>query len=286
LKLLKVAQQSISRLLPVEDRECFAAAKLAIDYALEWRPLKVRGILLCESHKHTPEEAVLHGPQMRQELLPQYHGPRGLLFHVSNFFYGLNECGTSHLPNNLGSPQFWKLLGTAAYGYEKFIESGNYKKLLKTGNNSWQSILTERYTLLLRLKERGIWLVDTSIYGWYMTQETKFKQSSVSLEVVKTTKERPPKDLKQITLVFSWELYVKHMVRQSALEGQLRFIMPIGKSVGAALSQKRLDDVISVVGCNAVIEINPPAPNAMVKKGYNRYYHRISATINGHVDSL
>ena len=137
----------------------------------------------------------------------------------------------------------------------------------------------------MRMKERGIWLVDTSIYGWYMTQETTFKQSKVSLEVVKKARERPPKDLKQITMVYSWELYVKHMVREAAVEGHLRFIMPIGKSVGAALSEGRLKDVISINGCRAIVEINPPAPNAMVTLGYNRYYHRISATINGHVDS-
>ena len=44
-----------------------------------------------------------------------------------------------------------------------------------------------------------------------------------------------------------------------------------------------LEDVIACKNCTAVIEINPPAPNAMGKKGYDRYYDRISATINGHV---
>ena len=119
-----------------------------------------------------------------------------------------------------------------------------------------------------------------------MTQDIQFKQSSVSFEVVKTSRERPPKDLKQITMVYSWELYLKHMVRVAATEGHLRFLMPIGKSVGAALSRNWLEDVIRVSGCRAIIEINPPAPNAMVKNGYNRYYHRISSTINGHVDRV
>ena len=158
--------------------------------------------------------------------------------------------------------------------------------LLKIGNPSWKSILDKRYALLMTLKARGIWLVDTSIYGWYMTQETKFKQSAVSYEVVKKQRERPPKDLKQTTLVYSWELYVKHMVRESAEDGHLRFIMPIGKSVGAALSEKRLKDVIAVNNCSAIVEINPPAPNAQINGGYDRYYHRISATINGHVDRI
>ena len=62
--------------------------------------------------------------------------------------------------------------------------------------------------------------------------------------------------------------------------------MPIGRSVGHALSQERLNNVISVPGCNAVVEINPPAPNAHVTGSFDRYLHRISATINGHVDQL
>ena len=98
--------QSISCLLPVEDRECCAAAKLAIEYANYWRPVKTQGILLCESHKFTPKEVVLGGPQLRPNLLPQYDGPRGSLFHVSNLYYGLNKCGTSSLPCNVVQVHF------------------------------------------------------------------------------------------------------------------------------------------------------------------------------------
>ena len=86
IALLKIAHKTITNLLPAEDGECFAAAKLAVEYAREWRPKHVRGILLCESHKHTSEEAVKSGPQLRKNLLPEYRGPRGLLFHVCNFF--------------------------------------------------------------------------------------------------------------------------------------------------------------------------------------------------------
>jgi len=60
--------------------------------------------------------------------------------------------------------------------------------------------------------------------------------------------------------------------------------MLIGKSVGASLSRSRLEAAIACENCTADIEINPPAPNAMMKIGYDRYYHRISATSNGHVD--
>ena len=219
-------------------------------------PLSRVVVTIWKEDKFMPEEVVLGGPQLRPNLLPQYDGPRGSLFHVSNLYYGLNECGTSSLPHNQGSIQFWKLLGTSAYGYKEFMQSGNCKKILKSGNKCWASILEMRNAILVRLKGRGIWLVDTSIYGWYMTQETKYKQSENSLEVIKKTKERPPDNLKQITLVYSWELYIKHRVRTSALYGHLRFIMPIGKSVGASLSRTRLEDVIACKNCTAVIEIN------------------------------
>ena len=117
-----------------------------------------------------------------------------------------------------------------------------------------------------------------------MAQELKCKVSKNSGESTKLARERPPARLRHITIVFSWELYMKHKVRAAAAEGNLRFIMPIGKSVGNALSKKRLEDPIAVPGGRAIVEINPPAPNAMVKISYDRYYHRIVATIDGHLD--
>ena len=76
------------------------------------------------------------------------------------------------------------------------------------------------------------------------------------------------------------------MVREAVDKGGLRFIMPIGKLVGEALSRERLEDVLSSSHGQAVVEINPPAPNATIKGGFDRYLHLISATIDGHVDPL
>jgi len=47
--------------------------------------------------------------------------------------------------------------------------------------------------------------------------------------------------------------------------------MPIGKSVGVTLSRSRLKEVVACKNCTAVVEINPPAPNAIVKIGYDIY---------------
>lgn len=286
--LLSIAQASISRIIPAEDRESLDVSKLAVRYAEHWKPDVVRAILLCESHKHTPEDVAVNGPQLRPDLLPDEAGlPRECLYHINNLYYGLNECGTEKLPNNVGTPQFWKLLGCVSDGYDNFIGNGHYKKLLKAGNKSWKSILQLRYEVLKNLRKRGIWLLDASIYGWYKTQQTEYVKSKVSGEATKKQRQRPPVHLKEIAIVYSWELYVKHVVREAASQGHLRCIIPIGKSVGNALSKERLEDVLRVSGVNpGVVEINPPAPNGQVKGGYNRYYHRISATIDGYVDKL
>ena len=126
------------------------------------------------------------------------------------------------------------------------------------------------------MKARGIWLVDTNIFGWYMTQTTEYVQSKVSLEVVKKTRDRPPPELKNASLVLSWELFTKHLLRGVVMDGDLKFIICIGKSVGTAISQARLDEVIDAENCDAVIEENPPAPNAQVDGGYDRILKKLS----------
>ena len=83
---------------------------------VDWlKPEHVRGILLCESHKHTPEGVSVGGrAKFRKELKYRYDGPLEPVFHMNCLVYGLNECSTNKIDNNQGLPQFWKLLGCAA----------------------------------------------------------------------------------------------------------------------------------------------------------------------------
>ena len=77
--------------------------------------------------------------------------------------------------------------------------------------------------------------------------------------------------------MMSWELFTKHLIRDIAMEGNLKCIMPIGKAVGRAINDDRLRDVLSVAGCEGVVEQNPPTPNAWVegKGGYRKILKRI-----------
>ena len=72
------------------------------------------------------------------------------------------------------------------------------------------------------LRSRGIWLLDASIFGWYMSQPQAYSRSSSSGEVHRKQKSRPPKELKIPSLVLSWEMFTKHLIREVADEGHLK----------------------------------------------------------------
>jgi len=68
---------------------------------------------------------------------------------------------------------------------------------------------------------------------------------------------------------------------ERAVDGSLP--MPIGKSVGNALSMARLEEVVNVSNCIATIEKNPPAPNAFVIGGYNQILRKISEVVDKYI---
>lgn len=276
---LRVAHDTIRDFMPEEDMECFASSALAREYCIEWRPEQCKVILLAESHAHTSHELVVDGPMLAPEFLEEYKGPRRHLGHVNCFTYGENGCATEDIPINSGTPQFWTLLAACALGPTQSKEM-----ILKTGNTDIKSRLKNKYSVLCKLRSRGIWLVDACVFGWYISQNSKFHRSENSGEVCKKEKERPPSNLKDVSLVASWELYTKHLIREAAAEGHLKAIIPIGKSVVNAISFPRLNEVIDVPGCNAKIERIPPAPNAWVEGGYEQVLEKLCLTLNKYLD--
>ena len=118
----------------------------------------------------------------------------------------------------------------------------------------------------MRLREKGIWLLDTMVFGWYLQQSIEYTQSKVSDEVVKKPKNRPPQNTKHSALVLSWELWTKHLVQAAAKDGNLKCIMPIGRNVGTAIMKWRMEKAIKVKGGSAVVEINPPCTKQSKKR--------------------
>ena len=57
---------------------------------------------------------------------------------------------------------------------------------------------------------------------------------------------------------------MKHLVREVALEGGLRLLVPIGKELTTILSCKRMEEAVTVAGAPPCAIEGVPAPNAWI----------------------
>ena len=237
--LLRSAHFAVQRLLPKGDCEDWDVVELARRYYNFWRPKHTKVILLAESHAFTTKERAFTGPGLDVGILQDiYNGPHGFLNLVYCLAYGENEAlsGQAVDKSNKGTPQFWTLLAACSRGVEHVATTASKKEfsspfaadLLKGGGLPVKQRLKAKLEVLEDLKRRGIWLLDASIFGWYISQPQSYARSSISNEVHRKQKSRPPPELKVPSLVLSWELFTKHLVRDVAKDGHLKLLVPIG----------------------------------------------------------
>ncbi len=253
-ELLQIAYSTMAKFLPPQDVECFHSVQAANRYYEYFRPDKVRVILLAESHAYTDEALSKHGPIIGSDKLStdDYSGPRDFVSLVYCLAYGESSIlahrdddgdddSISKAAALLGTTQFWKLFEACA-GFAP-NEDGSYgSKVLVKHVKDHNTRVRNKLEILLRLKQRGIWLLDTSIIGWYIPQPTEYNITMKSKKIHKLEKARPPAVMKEDTLLLSWELYIKHVVRKAALEGNLKLFIPIGKDVVKAITHSRFRD--------------------------------------------
>ena len=120
---------------------------------------------------------------------------------------------------------------------------------------------------------------DVSIFGWYISQPQQYKRSSITNEVHRMQKARPPLGLKAPSLVLSWELYTKHLVRQVAKEGHLKLLIPIGVEVELAVTRQRMEEAVSVCEGAEVSDVIP-APNAWIPGGYKPFHSKLQQLVD------
>ncbi|KAL7552079.1 hypothetical protein ACHAWF_015295 [Thalassiosira exigua] len=286
MDLVRNAHIAIAGLLPPGDCEEWEVVKLARQYYNYWRPKETKIILLAESHAFTTRDRALHGPGLAKGMLKDsYLGPRGYLSLVYCLAYG--EILNDNIKQGAkGTPQFWTLFGACARGVE-YVANTNSKKtfsspfaadLLKGGGLSVEERLEAKLGVLEDLRRRGVWLLDASVFGWYMTQPQVYSRSSVSQEVHRKAKTRPPKELKTPSLVLSWELFTKHLIHDVAEEGNLKLLIPIGMEVEKALTASRMEEAINGSGARLVETF--PAPNAWIPGGYGPFHAKLAALVN------
>lgn len=249
-------------------------------------------IVLAESHAFTERNRALKGPGLESSLLRDtYFGPREFISLVYCLAYGENEALSRECNDpNKGTPQFWALLAACSRGVDfvpdmainaktKNVRAQFAADVLKGGGLPVEDRLEAKVKILQDLQTRGIWLLDASLFGWYISQPQEFKRSIKTNEIHRKAKARPPKDLKAPSLVLSWELFTKHVIRDIANEGGLKLLIPIGMEVEASLTRGRLEDAISTAP-EAYVAETFPAPNAWIPGGYGPFHAKLAALIH------
>lgn len=131
--------------------ESYPVVKLVNDYRLYWKPQRFKTILFAESHVFTNELETAFKHTIN---LPNY--PTSYVRFVYNLAYGQSDTLPESVPNNGGTPQFWKLFNEIAGNKFRVVNNQNPKDKLE-----------QKIGLLQFLKDNGVWLLDCSIVGLY-----------------------------------------------------------------------------------------------------------------------
>ncbi len=223
----------------VLEIEPFCIVKSVNDHRNFWKPEKVKVLLLAESHVYT--SITKYDNIMRYDGLQELNGcPTNYVKLVYCLGYG--ERKLVNLTDR-GTPQFWKIF--VACVNQNF--DSEFRKILISETPNFHKRLRNKISILEKLKEKGIWLVDASIVALY---KDKFKP--------------PSKIMKEITKI-SWEQHVSKVIHEAKPDK----IIVIGKCVS-----KGLEDELKKTNIHVDVQ---PQPNARLSKKeigktHERYY--------------
>ncbi len=177
---LRATYSALSSLLG-QDCESFGSVRVAAEYYQYWRPTKPKVILLAESHVSTPQELSCDGPVFDKSLLDGYDGPQDFCSLVYCLAYGenaaLKERANSLISvprkDNAGTWQFWNLFSACISSPDQDPSSYG-KDIQKSSKLPHAERIQKKFQILKQMKEKGIWLIDASIIGWYIQQQTNY----------------------------------------------------------------------------------------------------------------
>jgi hypothetical protein len=177
-----------------------------------WRPNRINVILLAESHVFTSDvdfKIELDYSDFNK-LASNY--PRKFVRFV--YCIGYSESGLfASRPlypdfKNPGTWQYWKLFCACASDSPKI----RYDSVLKGSTKNLKDRVNNKIDLLERLREKGIWLVDSSIVGI----------------------NKLPRKQREEIIALSWNNYVKHLIKES----KPKYLICVGKTVWNLLERK------------------------------------------------
>lgn len=192
-----------------EDTEPVESVALVEEYRQYWKPDKVRVILLAESHVFTSDlDRTITLPWLAD--LPDY--PTEYARFVYCIAYGEKKLTGNQLhPKRDGTPQFWKVF----YSCDNRVTHPNDFRPVLSGT-PYKQRMKNKIRLLKTLRQKGIWLVDSSIVALYRNGEI------------------PPHGIKASVIEKSWDCYTGSVIREADPE----HIIFIGKGVASILEGK------------------------------------------------
>ena len=194
-----------------ENIESFSSIELVEKYRKFWKPKDVKVILLAESHVFTTlEEMEIKLPYI--DALEDY--PKQYSKFVYCLAYGEKNLTKNSLhPKRDGTPQFWKIF----YSCVNDIKSNKCFHPIQSSTH-FDERIKNKIAILNRMKDLGIWLVDTSIVALYDNG-------------------KKPKNMSDI-ITKSWEGYTRNII----LDAKPNRIIVIGKGVAQTIEKSLIQN--------------------------------------------
>lgn len=223
--------------------ESFESVNLVEKYRQYWRPIKINVILLAESHVFTSVSDLKYS-------LPEVTRLKGYPNKYAKFVYCLAygeqsmTVGNHHPSKSDGTPQFWKIFYSCV---NRVNSNSSFNPVLKSKTTTSER-LENKIDLLLSLKEKGVWLIDSSIVALY--NNGKKPDSKTFNKVIQT----------------SWNGYTRGLIQQA----NPKHVIIVGKGVAKNVET----DVFSMMGDNYTV-IPQPQAHLSTKQhilNYQKYY--------------
>ena len=213
--------------------ESFEIVRTVHDYRLYFKPEKVKIVLLAESHVYTSHDDFQSELSSDYLNLPGY--PKKYVRFVYCLGYGENELLNKPIPENPGTPEFWKIFYSCC---NETNSTGDCDPVLSSKTTALHQRIQNKLKLLNTLKEQGIWLLDASVVGLYIPGGSK-----------------PTQNIREVCIRSCWDLLIRDILIQEDPER----LICIGKGVYGTLQyqlKKLFKDRITV----------NPLPSAFLKR--------------------
>jgi len=212
---LEKTYEKIKGNIPPKTRiDSLEVAKQVEEYRRFWKPEKTNILLLGESHVYTDEqdytmkcdEFILHA------IIPDY--PLRFVRLVCCLGYGENGLLKTVRTDrkNTGTPQYWKIFSSCVAENEQALR---FHKIFKTQTKDLGQRLENKVSVLRKMQDKGIWLLDASIVGLYGSGE---KNHTIAERIIE----------------ISWKNYIANMI----LESSPRYTIVTGNDVGRIVGPK------------------------------------------------